>query len=77
MSVRPLVENVRVNISEDRYVHYWYNFSRKLYQYVRSEEPLCVMTDKSRCLSTLSAKELREYVKSKHSEGDRAIQTIT
>jgi hypothetical protein len=41
------VDRIRVFCPEDdtRSVFYWYNESKHVYQYVRSETPMCVETD--------------------------------
>lgn len=63
----PIVEHVRVDIQADLHVCYWYNFSRKVYQYVRSDEPFHIQTD-LKCPLNLSYDELKAYIQSKHSE---------
>ena len=67
ISDNPIVEHVRVDIQDDLYVCYWYNFSRQVYQYFRSEEPFHIQTD-LKCPLNLSYEELKAYIQSKHSE---------
>lgn len=66
-SETPIVEHIRVDIRNDLHICYWYNFSRKVYQYFRSDEPFHIQTD-LKCPLKLSYEALGDYIQSKHSE---------
>lgn len=61
----PIVESIRVDVGDLISVYYWYNSSRKVYQYTRSDHPMLIETD-LQSLALLSYEEFVKYVRSKH-----------
>lgn len=60
-----IVESIRVYISSTISVYYWYNLNRNMYQYTRSDTPLCIETD-AICSLKMSYEEFIQYIQSKH-----------
>jgi len=61
----PIVESIRVDLGDLISVYYWYNSSRKVYQYTRSDNPMLIETD-LQSLALLSYEEFVKYVRGKH-----------
>jgi hypothetical protein len=61
----PIVESIRVDVGDLLSIYYWYNSSRKVYQYTRSDNPMMIETD-PQCSTRMSYEEFVKYVESKH-----------